>query len=215
MTTAKRSSGGVIASRLNGSAKKAKTASGAASRACSRRSVWMGIIMAATDERPAQRTGAAPARRRPRPRRPRRGALVVFYGDFACPRCAVEARRLREEGARVVFRHFALKAKHERAVALAQAAEAAARQGAFWAFHDALYADQGRLDDPHLWARCEALGLDLDRFEADRRDPAMPSACGATSATRCGPARPTTPTLFAWPAEALERPGLSTLRTLD
>ena len=38
-------------------------------------------------------------------------------------------------------------------MALAQAAEAAARQGAFWAFHDALYADQGRIDDPHLWAR--------------------------------------------------------------
>jgi 2-hydroxychromene-2-carboxylate isomerase len=35
--------------------------------------------------------------------------------------------------------------------------------------HDALYADQGHLDDPHLWARAERLGLDLDRFEADRR----------------------------------------------
>jgi len=87
--------------------------------------------------------------------------LVVFYGDFACPRCAIEARRLREQGTGVVFRHFALKAKHQRAVALAQAAEAAARQDAFWAFHDALYADQGRIDDPHLWARCETLGLDL------------------------------------------------------
>ena len=53
--------------------------------------------------------------------------------------------------------------------ALAHAAEAAARQGAFWPFHDALYADQGRIDDPHLWARCERLGLDVDRFEADRR----------------------------------------------
>ena len=101
------------------------------------------------------------------------GPLVVFYGDFACPRCAVEARRLRENGAGVVFRHFALKAKHQRAVALAQAAEAAARQGAFWAFHDALYADQGRIDDPHLWERCERLGLDLGRFEADRRSAAV------------------------------------------
>ena len=58
-------------------------------------------------------------------------------------------------------------------MALAQAAEAAARQGAFWAFHDALYADQGRIDDPHLWAHCETLGLDLERFQADRRDPAI------------------------------------------
>lgn len=35
--------------------------------------------------------------------------------------------------------------------------------------HDALFADQGRLDDPHLWARAERLGLDVARFEADRR----------------------------------------------
>jgi protein-disulfide isomerase len=127
------------------------------------------------------------------------GVLVVFYGDFACPRCAVEARRLREAGAGVVFRHFALKAKHERAVALARAAEAAARQGAFWAFHDALYADQGRLDDPHLWARCEALGLDLDRFQADRRDPAVAERVrrDVRDALRAGAT--TTPTLFQWP----------------
>lgn len=69
----------------------------------------------------------------------------------------------------MVFRHFALRAKHPRALALAHAAEAAAAQGAFWPFHDALYADQGRLDDPHLWERARAAGLDLDRFEQDRR----------------------------------------------
>jgi protein-disulfide isomerase len=96
--------------------------------------------------------------------------LVLFYGDFACPRCAVAHERLREAPVRVAFRHFALKAKHPRAVPLAHAAEAAGAQGAFWTFCDALYADQGRLEDPHLWARCEALGLDLERFERDRRD---------------------------------------------
>jgi len=98
---------------------------------------------------------------------------VLFYADFTCPRCAVEAKRLADADARVVFRHFALKARHPRSVPLALAAEAAARQGAFWAFHDAIYEDQGRIDDPHLWHRCEALGLDLQRFEADRRDPAI------------------------------------------
>jgi protein-disulfide isomerase len=94
------------------------------------------------------------------------GPLAFFYGDFACPFCAVAHQRL--EGTRV-FRHFALKAKHPRALALAHAAEAAALQGRFWEFHDSLYADQGRLDDPHLWERAEALGLDLARFDADRR----------------------------------------------
>jgi protein-disulfide isomerase len=97
------------------------------------------------------------------------GELVVMYADFSCPRCAVAALRLRDEPRRVVFRHFALKARHPRSLALAHAAEAAALQEAFWPFHDALFADQGRIDDPHLWERCERLGLDLDRFEADRR----------------------------------------------
>ena len=130
-------------------------------------------------------------------RGPQDAPLVVFYGDFACPRCAVEALRLREQGARVVFRHFALKAKHERAVPLALAAEAAARQDAFWSFHDALYADQGRIDDPHLWARITALGLDIERFERDRRDPAIAERVrrDVRDALRAGAT--TTPALFA------------------
>jgi protein-disulfide isomerase len=99
--------------------------------------------------------------------------LLLFYGDFACPKCAVAHGRLRAAPVRVAFRHFALRAKHPRAVALAQAAEAAAAQGAFWELVDGLYVDQGRLEDPHLWARCEALGLDLDRFEHDRRSDAV------------------------------------------
>ncbi len=39
--------------------------------------------------------------------------------------------------------------------------------------HDALFADQGRLEDPHLWARAEQLGLDVARFDADRRSDAV------------------------------------------
>ena len=102
-------------------------------------------------------------------RGPEDGPLVIVYADFTCPHCAVARGWLQAAPVRTVFRHFALKAKHPRAVPTALAAEAAAMQGAFWPFHDELYDDQGRLDDPHLWARAEALGLDLDRFEADRR----------------------------------------------
>ena len=128
--------------------------------------------------------------------------LVVFYGDFACPRCAVEALRLRDAGARVAFRHFALKAKHARAVPLALAAEAAARQGAFWAFHDALYEDQGHIDDPHLWARCDVLGLNVERFDADRRDPLIAERVrrDVRDALRAGAT--TTPAIFAAQAPA-------------
>lgn len=97
------------------------------------------------------------------------GPYVVFYGDFTCPHCALAHARLADAPVRRVFRHFALSSKHPRARVLAHAAEAAALQGVFWPFHDALYADQGRLDDPHLWERARDLGLDLDRFEMDRR----------------------------------------------
>lgn len=101
------------------------------------------------------------------------GPLVVFYGDFACPKCALAHHRLAQREVTLVFRHFALKTRHPRALPLALAAEAAALQGAFWPFHDALYADQGRLDDPHLWERAERLGLDVARFDADRRSDAV------------------------------------------
>lgn len=99
--------------------------------------------------------------------------LVVMYADFSCPRCAVAALALRDDETPVVFRHFALKARHPRAVPLALAAEAAALQDAFWPFHDSLFADQGHIDDPHLWERCERLGLDVGRFEDDRRSEAV------------------------------------------
>ncbi len=80
--------------------------------------------------------------------------------------------------------------------ALAHAAEAAARQGAFWEMHDSLFADQGHLDVPHLWERARALGLDLERFDADRRADAVAERVQRdfTSGVRAGVV--TTPTLF-------------------
>ncbi|MDQ3092930.1 MAG: thioredoxin domain-containing protein, partial [Actinomycetota bacterium] len=98
--------------------------------------------------------------------------VVIEYGDYECPYCARADRLLADLPVTRVFRHFPVASKHPRARALAHAAEAAALQGHFWEMHDSLFADQGRLDDPHLWAHIEALGLDLERFERDRRDPA-------------------------------------------
>jgi protein-disulfide isomerase len=123
-------------------------------------------------------------------------ARVLFYADFTCPRCALAHERLTRARVHVVFRHMALRAKHERAVAVACAAEAAAAQGAFWAFADALYADQGRLDDPHLWERARELGLDVDRFEADRRDPAAAARVQRDTRAALAAGAVTTPTLF-------------------
>jgi protein-disulfide isomerase len=97
------------------------------------------------------------------------GELLIVYGDLGCPHCAAAWTEICARPARVVFRHFPVASKHPRAPALHAAAEAAGRQGQFFAMVDSLYADRGRVDDPHLWERAERLGLDLEQFESDRR----------------------------------------------
>jgi protein-disulfide isomerase len=97
------------------------------------------------------------------------GVEAIVYADFGCPYCAAAWVRIRELPLRLCFRHFPMAAKHPRAPALHAAAEAAGLQGAFWEVCDSLYQDRGRVDDPHLWERVERLGLELERFERDRR----------------------------------------------
>ena len=121
---------------------------------------------------------------------------MIVHADFTCPFCAVAHERLSGAPVRRVFRHLALRAKHPRAVAAACAAEAAGRQGAFWPFHDALYADQGRLEDPHLWARATALRLDLERFDADRRSDAVLARVEADTRAAVLAGAMTTPTFL-------------------
>jgi protein-disulfide isomerase len=122
--------------------------------------------------------------------------VVIEYADFECPFCAALHGRLGGRRLSVAFRHFPVRSSHPRAWAAACAAEAAALQGRFWAMHDCLFEDQGRLEDPHLWNRARALGLDLKRFEADRRDEAVAARVRAAiqSGVRAGVV--TTPALF-------------------
>jgi protein-disulfide isomerase len=129
-------------------------------------------------------------------RGPTGAPLAIVYGDYECPFCAALEARLHGVPIRVAYRHFPVRGSHPRAFAAACAAEAAGRQGAFWEMHDALFADQGRLEDPHLWARAERLGLDLERFDADRRDPAVAARIVADFRGGVRAGVPTTPTLF-------------------
>ena len=121
---------------------------------------------------------------------------MIEYADLECPHCAHTNALLAPLPVRRVFRHFPVVSRRPRARALAHAAEAAALQGRFWEFHDSLYADQGRLDDPHLWARCEELGIDLERFEADRRSDAVAARVDADFRGGIRAGVTTTPTLF-------------------
>lgn len=102
-----------------------------------------------------------------------RGPELIVYADLGCPHCASTWAEISRRDATIVFRHFPVASKHRRSSVLHAAAEAAGMQGLFFEMVDSLYADRGHVDDPHLWARVENLGLDLERFEADRHSDAV------------------------------------------
>jgi protein-disulfide isomerase len=143
----------------------------------------------------------------------RRGAgpVTIVYADFECPYCAALEQRLRRLPVTVVFRHFPVRSSHPRAWPAACAAEAAGRQGRFWEMHDLLFSDQARLEDPHLWDRAQRLGLDLERFDSDRRreDVRERVKRDFRSGVRAGVV--TTPALFAWRDGRAERVDIAQL----
>jgi Na+/H+ antiporter NhaA len=100
---------------------------------------------------------------------------IVEYGDFECPYCGqaepVVRELLRDFGeVRYVWRHLPLNDVHPHAQLAAEAAEAAAVQGAFWEMHDLLLDHQDALRPRDLMGYAEQLGLDVDRFANDLRE---------------------------------------------
>jgi protein-disulfide isomerase len=97
------------------------------------------------------------------------GPEVIVYLDLTCPRCSLAWMRIRGLPLRLVLRHFPIASKRPRAPALHAAAEAAGLQGRFAEMWDSLLTDQAHHDDPHLWERADSLGLELERFNRERR----------------------------------------------
>ncbi|GAC1321528.1 MAG: Na+/H+ antiporter NhaA [Thermoleophilaceae bacterium] len=95
---------------------------------------------------------------------------LVEYGDYQCSYCGQAEVVIRElldsfgDDLRYAWRHLPLNDVHEHAQVAAEAVEAAAEQGAFWAMHDRLLKSQGELLAPDLRRHAEALDLDVDRF---------------------------------------------------
>jgi len=99
---------------------------------------------------------------------------VVEYGDFECPFCGLAEPAIRELLAgfgdvRYVWRHLPLTDVHPHAQLAAEAAEAAAAQGAFWEMHDLLLRHQDALRPADLVGYAAALGLNVERFARDLR----------------------------------------------
>jgi protein-disulfide isomerase len=94
---------------------------------------------------------------------------VVEYGDFECPYCGLAEPVVRElladfADVRYVWRHLPLIDVHPHTQRAAEAAEAAADQGAFWEMHDKLLEHQDELEDADLIGYAEELELDVVRF---------------------------------------------------
>ncbi len=121
---------------------------------------------------------------------------LVMFGDFQCPFCLGAQsilRRVRERlGERLLFgfRHLPIPERHPLAQLAAEASEAAAAQGKFWEYYDALYAVQPKLSREMMLEVGRDIGLDAERMASEidsgahrdrvARDVASAEASGAT-----------------------------------
>ena len=114
--------------------------------------------------------------------------VMLAYSEFQCPFCGKFARDTEptlidqyvEDGTlRIEWRDFPYLGAES--TTAAQAGRAAGAQDSFWAFHDAMYADQlppnsGGLDEDYVAAIAQDLGLDVEQFRADMKSEATKSA---------------------------------------
>jgi protein-disulfide isomerase len=120
---------------------------------------------------------------------------LVEFADFQCPFCSrvtPTLKGLREkygDQLKLVYFDFPLQF-HAHAMDAAKAARCAGEQNKFWEYHDALFANQGKLLPADLKATAAKLGLDGAKFaacldhggheDAIRRDAAAGRQIGVT-----------------------------------
>jgi protein-disulfide isomerase len=121
---------------------------------------------------------------------------LVMFGDFQCPFCLGAQSVLRRVRERLdgeltfAFRHLPIPERHPLAPMAAEVSEAAAAQGKFWEFHDALFLEQPKLSRETALRVAADLGLDADQIAEEldsglrkpriERDVASAEASGAT-----------------------------------
>lgn len=111
---------------------------------------------------------------------------LVVCSDFQCPFCARVRTTLDDlakeygDDLRIAFKNNPLP-MHDRALPAAAAAEAAGKQGKFWAMHDRLFENRAELTDDNFVRWAGELGLDVARFERDRNDPKITARVQAQS----------------------------------
>lgn len=111
--------------------------------------------------------------------------VMISYSEFQCPFCgrfateteqALVEEYVDEGTLRIEWRDFPYLG--DESLSAAVAGRAAARQQGFWAFHDAMFADQrppnsGELTEGHFVQIAQQAGLDGDQLKKDMADPAL------------------------------------------
>ena len=97
---------------------------------------------------------------------------IVEFADFQCPFCKRTEATLNEllrkynGQVKLAYRDFPLSQIHEHAEKAAEASHCALAQGKYWEMHDAMFADQAKLDESSLVKTSASLGLDQNAFES-------------------------------------------------
>ena len=103
---------------------------------------------------------------------------IVEFSDFQCPFCSRAAATVASlekdygDKVRIVFKHTPLPF-HQNAKPASSAAIAAGMQGKFWEFYDKAFANQQALSDENYQAWAKEIGLNVDKFNKDRKDEAV------------------------------------------
>ncbi|HYM11701.1 MAG TPA: thioredoxin domain-containing protein [Bryobacterales bacterium] len=103
---------------------------------------------------------------------PKAPITIVEFSDFQCPFCKRADDTLKEVltkysgKVKLAYRDFPLSQIHPNAQNAAEASRCAGAQGKFWEYHDALFADQSKLDKASLTDRAKKLSLDEKSFQS-------------------------------------------------
>jgi protein-disulfide isomerase len=95
---------------------------------------------------------------------------IIEFSDYQCPYCQRAEASVKEvlkkygDKVHLVYMDYPLP-MHQFALKASQAARCAGDQGKYWQYHDALFADQSKLDQPGLKATAKKLNLDTKKFD--------------------------------------------------
>jgi protein-disulfide isomerase len=106
---------------------------------------------------------------------------LIEFGDYECLFCIESYPQLQEfleqhSNVDLVYKHLPLTNIHPEALPAAKASWAALQQGKFWEFHNALFEQQGNLNEQAYQEIATGLKLNLEEFDRDRNSSAATEA---------------------------------------